>query len=361
MRPRHRSAPVIIAALLLAGCTTGTGDPSGSTSSAPTVRATPSPPSSEEPEPSASAAPSFEGHPAAGLALVQSPNPNDPASQVFVVEADGSLRQVTGLAAGATGASGPAWSPDGMQLAFNAPKVGAPVPPPIGIVNADGSEERSVALGANPQWSPDGTRILFSEVDDVTSDPVSMYVYDVASGETTDLGRGFEPQWVTDDRIGFRMVLETDDGSFSDALHTMALDARVVDPFGTEPGTQAVWSPDGSMVLIIENEAAISVANADGSDARVLAGGYAPLWSPDMSRVLLAYDVDEQAIPVLALVDLDGTRIWSGAIGQAPAWSADGTRIAVEIPVPEPMITILDAATGEVLFEIEGSEPAWQP
>ena len=101
------------------------------------------------------------------------------------------------------------------------------------------------------------------------------------------------------------------------------------------------------------------MADADGSNPRDLAGGYSPVWSPDGTRVLLGYDTNTDGLPVLALVDLEGAEIWSGAIGAAPTWSPDGTRIAVEIAYPEPMVQVLDAATGEVLWEIEGCQPNW--
>jgi Tol biopolymer transport system component len=109
----------------------------------------------------------------------------------------------------------------------------------------------------------------------------------------------------------------------------------------------------------MHSQGTLSLASPDGTAARELAEGFAPVWSPDGTRIVLAYEHDQDATPVLAVVDLDGQRIWSGVSGATPSWSPDGTRIAVEIPYPEPKVQILDAASGAVLWEVEGSQPAW--
>ena len=98
----------------------------------------------------------------------------------------------------------------------------------------------------------------------------------------------------------------------------------------------------------------------DASDTpRDLGHGILPVWSPDGTRIVFGYDNDQTGTPVLAVVDLEGERVWSGRPGAAPTWSPDGTRIAVEVPYPEPMVPVLDAASGDVLWEVEGSQPGW--
>ena len=348
--------------LALAACTTGGTTPSPTASSSgsadPSESADPTIGPSASPVPT-SAVPSDE-HAATGLALVQFPNgPDDPASQIFVVETDGTLRQVTH---GPNGTSHPAWSPDRSQIAFGPAKVGSTgTTGQVGVVNADGSDERLISVGQSPRWSPDGTRLLIQEVDDVTSEPVSIWILDVATAEATDLGQGFNPQWLPDgERISFRRVVDTPDGSFADAIFVMTLASGETDELGALPGADVYWSPDGS-AMVIHEDGELTMAAPDGSRARPFAGGFAPVWSPDSTRVLIAHDFDENGIPILAVMDLDGRALWSGAAGQYATWSPDGTRIAVEIPVPTPTVRILDAATGETLSEIEGVEPAWAP
>ena len=357
---------ILLAALVvlaLAGC--GTGDtPSPSASSSATAE----PSASADPttEPSATPAPTSavppDEHPATGLAIVQFPGgSDDPASHVFVVESDGTLVQVTGRSGLSIGASRPNWSPDRSQIAFGPPKIGfAGVTGQVSVVNADGSGETVLSEGENPRWSPDGTRLLVSEVDDVTSEPRSIWIVDAANGELTDLGQGFNPQWLPDgERISFRRMIETDDGSFADAVYLMDLATGVTEELGTESETDVFWSPDGSSVLIA-HDGSLTLAEPDGSGGQPFATGFDPVWSPDSTRVVFAYDFDENAVPLLAVVDLDGQTLWSGALGTEATWSPDGTRIAVEIPFPEPMVQVLDASSGEILFEYEGtSDPDW--
>jgi Tol biopolymer transport system component len=349
--------------LALTACTTG-GTPSPSTTASASAEPSVSPAATAEPSasPSATSAIPPDENAATGLAIVQFPGGNnDPASHIFVVDTDGGLLQVTGQAGESIGASRPEWSPDRSQIAFGPPKVGFPgVTGQVSVVNADGTGERVLSEGENPRWSPDGTRLLVSEVDDVTSEPRSIWIVDVATGELTDLGQGFNPQWLPDgERISFRRMVDTPDGSFADAVYIMTLATGETVEFGTQSESDVFWAPDGSSVLIAQ-DGELTLAEPDGSGGQPFATGFDPVWSPDSTRVLFAYDVDQQGIPLLAVVDLDGQTIWSGTAGQTPTWSPDGTRIAVEVPVPDIAVHVLDAATGEVLWEFEQtSGPDW--
>lgn len=358
-----RTFTAALLVLVLAACAaSGAPSPSGTESpSAPAPSASPDAPAPSG-SPTPSAAPQWEGHPAAGLAFVQFPIPDSPASQVFVVEDDGSLRQITGSSTSFNGATLPVWSPDRTQIAFSGPKVGGDgIKGEIGVVNADGSGEREISEGRDVNWSPDGTLILVGEVDDVTSDPPSMYLVDVATGEVTDVGIGFQPRWLPDgERFSFYRNVQGRVPGQEDAvitlLYVVALDGSEQVEIAEQ--TEGYWSPDGSAMLLVQ-EGTISLAEPDGTNPREIADGFQPVWSPDGTRILLEYAHDQDATPILAVIDLDGERIWSDVPGTFPTWSPDGTRIAVEIPYPEPMVQVLDAATGDVLWEVEGSSPAW--
>ena len=359
-----RTFTAALLVLALTACGTA-ATPSASAPTATPAAETPSAsagPTAPSAPPSPSASPASAGHPAEGLALVQFPDPNSPASQVFVVESDGSLRQVTGSSTSFNGASQPVWSPDRSQLAFSGPKVGGEgIKGEIGVVNADGSGERRISEGHGVSWSPDGTRILLGEVDDVTSEPTSMYLVDVATGEITDVGIGYQPRWLPDgERFSFYRNVQGrvpgDELAFSTVLIVVALDGSGQAEIAEN--TEGYWSPDGSAMLLA-SEQTLSLAAPDGTDAQELAGGGSPVWSPDGTRIVLAYDHDQDGTPILAVIDLDGERIWSGVSGAFPTWSPDGTRIAVEIPYPEPTVQVLDAATGDVLWEVVGSWPNW--
>jgi Tol biopolymer transport system component len=291
-------------------------------------------------------------HPATGLAFVRVVEEGMAATHVYVVEADGTLRQVTGLSRTSAGTSSPDWSPDGSQLAFGPPKNGAGMLFDVGVVGADGSDERVVGQGASPRWSPDGTRLLFTEVDDVTSEPHSMYVVDLAGGVVTDIGQGYNPQWLPDGQhIGFERNV---DGG----INVFVCSASGADATEIAANAAAAWSPDGSTVLLT-HEGTIWLARSDGSEARELAPGYNPVWSPDGWRIAYTTGVDSQGVPLQAVMDRDGHTLWSGVPGAFPTWSPDGSRVALEVGYGQTVVDVLDAASGAVLWEIEGADPSW--
>lgn len=357
-----RSASAVLLILVIAACTSA-GVPSPSVTSQPTASQSPEPAATESaegsPELTAVPLPTWQGHPAAGLAYVRTTDPDTGATQVFIVEDDGSERQVTGVS-GNLGASFPVWSPDGSQLAFGAPKIGSTgIKGLVGVVNADGSGERQLGEGGTMRWSPDGTRISFTEVDDVTSEPISHYVVDVASGEITDLGEGYDARWLGDDRLVFVANEFAADGAVTQVTHVVTLSTgeheRVAE------ATTVVPSPDGTKVLMV-HEGVVSLAGADFSNPVEIASGGGPVWSPDGSMFAVDYDFDEQANPIYAVVDLEGRTIQSGITGYRPVWSPDNTRIAVELFRPEgTFVQVVEVASGDVIFEVEGEQPAWRP
>lgn len=320
--------------------------------------------------PSASADPD---HPAAGLALVRFPDDGSPRSQVFVVDEDGELRQLTGLGdANSIGASSPLWSPDRSQLVVLPPKVGAPIPGYVAVVNADGTDERRVAEVAGTflpsvSWSPDGTRFVFSEVVESVGGPnePTMWLVVPETGEATQLGAGTGPRWLPDGmHISFqRAVAGTDPADpLAVVIELHIIDVERGDTQRFAAANEAFWSPDGTAVILALESGELVLADADGSNSRVLARGGAPVWSPDGRQIVIQTGTDSNGIPLLALIGRDGREIWSGGVaGSAPTWSPDGARLAVEISVPESQIEVIDAATGERLWRTAGSQPSWTP
>ena len=360
-----RSIMASVLVVVLAACSATTASPSASAPELPSrsPSVAPSEAPSLEPSVQPSAQPSSspvalpDGHPAAGLALVQFLEEGSPDSHIFVVEDDGSLRQVTS----ATTATWPSWSPDGSQIAFNPAKIGSDVLYGVFVINADGTGERFIGDGLNPQWSPDGTKFLFHEQDDVTADPWSIYVADVASGEVTELATGFSETWLPDGRVAFHQMVEgvegAPPGSLTDVLYVTALEGE---PQMAGIETELFWSPDGAWLLEVR-DGVVSLGTPNAPGSRELIEGFAPVWSPDGTRFVVGYDFDENASPLIAVMNTDGEQLWSGAVGTDARWSADGTRIAVEAGYPDQMVHVLDAATGEILWEDEGTDPAWMP
>jgi Tol biopolymer transport system component len=376
---RTLTAPIllsVLAALVISGCGISAAPASSTTTPTPSAPPQESPSAPSAPPvavppsatPSPQPTPAFEGFAAAGLTFVRFVEPGSPVSHVFVVESDGSLRQVTGVSRPeSTGATFPVWSPDGSQLVFAPPKTGASSNWHVSVVNADGSGERPIAplqdeYSGPFSWSPDGSRLVFGDMHEV--DGTMIWVVDVASGEVRYLAAGSVPRWLPDGRrIAFVHHLEGTDLADPAALvpATFVMDVDGGEPVEFARAANAAWSPQGDAVLIQAAEDRLVLADGDGANARDFVEGWAPVWSPDGSHVVVAYDHNADGLPVLALVDRDGQPVWSGVVGESATWSADGSRVAIEIRYPELKVQVIDAATGVMLWETAGSQPAWRP
>jgi Tol biopolymer transport system component len=319
---------------------------------------------SPSPESSTPTAPSQPGvvdaSVAAGLALVR---PVDGVPQVFVIGEDGSARQVSGLGEHASVAVLlPIWSPDRTRLALRPQWVGSGPYPRLWVVNADGTRQRELAeVGENISWSPDSTTLLYEDSGltvDTTGEPPRLWLLDVASGEARVIGRGTSPQWLAGgERIAYRPIPTGPVEDEAQPIVIMRLPRG--EPREVVVARDAWWSP-GSELLLLQQADGLHLAGPDGSGDRLLVDGFSPVWSPDGSRVAYQHGVTlEEALPIIGVVDVEGNVLWSDVVAGEPAWSPDGMKLAVEVGLDDPSIAILDAATGEVIWELEGTDPAW--
>jgi len=246
-------------------------------------------------------------------------------------------------------AFGPAWSPDGRSLAFDAPWAG---PRRIWVADAGGRNPRQVTsdsseavIHSESSWSPDGRHLVFrredkSASDIATAEPGAGTFVRLTDDNTLDLN----PAWAPDGRSIYFSSMRG--GGLN--LWRIPVDeaGRPAGPAGqltTGAGddVEPAVAPDGKQVVF-----AVRGINADlwrlpvSPETGRATGGPAPLlttsrvesrgaWSPDGSRI--AFNSDRMGEMNIWVRDLAGgaeRQVTAGPGGDyQPAWMPDGGRI----------------------------------
>ena len=197
--------------------------------------------------------------------------------------------------------AGPAWSPDGGQIAF---ARSTNTSWQIYGINPDGSGLRrltSTALlhAAHPTWSPDSARIVFECQIEAGNTDICVMNRDGTGlvRLTSELGSDFSPVWSPD---GSRIVFSTSRFGADNVLALMNADGSGVAQIGTGiQGRPGSWSPDGARIAFTSTGSfeeicgviteicygytpdAIYMTTPDGANVTVLADpGSNPAWMP---------------------------------------------------------------------------------
>ena len=207
-----------------------------------------------------------------------------------------------------------------------------------------------VRLGAEGDlplgWSRNGTELLFMR-DDRTDPglccPKHLYILR-ADGTETQLSKdAMYTYGATIAPDGSRVVFAA--GPYRGNPSLFIIDAAGGQPIRiTDQGEAPTFSPDGRQIAYVAlgpTEAQVWVANADGSDARLIlsreealirnVGGWDLAWSPTGDRI--AIGLGFEAVPAIYTFAPDGsnfTKVVTG--GMNPYWSPDGSQIAFLIP-----------------------------
>jgi Tol biopolymer transport system component len=186
--------------------------------------------------------------------------------------AGGAPRRLTGCRSTWCADVDPAWSPNGLRLAFDRITIGHGTVNDIYTVRADGSQLARVAAGRDPQWSPDGTRIAYTgdaglEVAEADGAAARLVV---AGRLSTGTGPGF-PSWSPSGAKLVYVATPGRPGHFRFEVWTVNAD-------GSEPKrvyrsgccvmayAPPLWSPDGRLIVFSATSArGTFVMNADGS------------------------------------------------------------------------------------------------
>src|SRR5262249_38145402 len=259
----------------------------------------------------------------------------------------------------------PAWSPDGMRLAFSSTRDGNEDIYIFDLRSRHLSKiTRGPALAPTPPWPLTGP--------DPPSLPVrggndDLWVSDLRSGRHWKLSAGdgdvLDPHWNRSGRITFA---STRDSQLEIGIATV--DGRhkyIAASYANDPS----WSPDGHQIAIANDNYDLYTANLAATTEHQLTSSnssdWAPAWSPTKGQVAFASDRSGSA--QIYVVGLRGKHVrrltrWGG---DDPAWSPDGRRIAFDSDRSghQQLYTMSATGTGERRLPQPGSDdaPAWSP
>jgi len=179
-----------------------------------------------------------------------------------------------------TVAGAPAWSPDGREIAYVAGGYLRTRSP------ASGRQRNLASVGdrfsAGPEWSPRGNRLALM-LDSATGETTRLIVLDRTGRHRHVIERNalpFQvPQWSPDGtRIAYLTASGRDAAPAIAVIRPDGSGRRVVRRGVLDQPDALSWSPDGRRIAYLglaasdPDRSAILVANADGTEARAVAG-----------------------------------------------------------------------------------------
>lgn len=197
----------------------------------------------------------------------------EPASGIWVANADGTNPGQLGTGAGATE---PTFSGDGVRVAY------VKNPGLFSILASGNGQETHLtmdATDADPQYSPDGSEIAFARNDGATG--YDIWVLDLSNNQTTQVtataGDERNPTWSPS---GFTLVYSSSTNGHLFAVSSAAQSTTTPTDLGVA-GTQPVYSPDGTKIAFVDaGQLKFMVAQQNGNVTSIpnTAGATQPDW-----------------------------------------------------------------------------------
>lgn len=236
----------------------------------------------------------------------------DPAvknEDVFSMAPDGSGK--ANLSRNANPDSAPAWSPDGLRLAFTRPGKGGGED--VFVMNANGKGQRNLTRSSpddgNPDWAPDGSKVAY----DVGGTQIFASSADGTAMQRLIPG-GFAPSWApTGLQIAYTQNVEPSNSEIFVA-NADGTGARNLTNATSYDDDAATWSPDGTKIAFTRYVGAageIYVMNADGSGLVNLTNDASsdsePTWSPDGTKIAFSTNRGPTGDMEIFAMNADGT------------------------------------------------------
>lgn len=230
-------------------------------------------------------------------------------------------------------------------------------------------------IGGEPQVK--NGSIVYSEVRNAGQalwvvQPDGTGAYELTKGEGwSDYGPSISPDG--------RTVAFTRTDQNGSAIYTIGIDGTGLARATNTPGADPTWSPDGSQIAFVGQEAGLYVMSVEDGNAHLVVDrsfvALHPTWSPDGRRI--AFAAPSEAVGSFRNYDIWIVDIAGGAPANitqttsasevAPAWSPDGSRILFSRSTPSGsmLMTIAPDPTASPTAITDGSvadqNPAWSP
>lgn len=242
-----------------------------------------------------------------------------PPFDIYVVRTDGS-----GLRRLASGARGPAWSPDGTRIAYTscAARGG------VWVMNADGSGKRCVTPAPGGAewvaWSPDGKHILFTSTAFGGADTLMVVGSDgsglrcVFADAPPRSMAGYSPAWAPDGRVFFGRG----SGSLGEICSvdpdgrrlTVVTATKVPASFSLSRDGKwlAIWDGDSDRLLRMTTSGRGLAVTLVEEVSQYLRGGGLSSWSPNGGQLVFGRDSRAWLVrgAVLHVAKAGGSVVW---------------------------------------------------